>query len=110
MKAEFEEEKRKLVERDLPQDDTPAALPGWGAWGGEGTRHLALTLTIVGIVAKPRRPDPQKLKELEEKRAEALKKRQDARLKHVIIHSKKEKKLLKYQIQQAPRGMTKQVS
>lgn len=70
-----------------------------------GCARTVLTVHV-GVVHKPRRPSAAKTAEIQAKRDAALKKRKDARLKNVIINAKTDKKLAKYQIAAAPRGMT----
>lgn len=80
---DFEIEKQKEAERDLPKekDDT---LPGWGSWGGSGlsTKKRIVSITP-GITSDQRK---------------------DAKLAHVLINEKQQKKSHKYLIPQVPHG------
>jgi U3 small nucleolar RNA-associated protein 14 len=80
---EFEEEKRKETEADAPfeVDDT---IPGWGSWGGKGaprSKRAPLVRQVPGIDAASR---------------------QDAKLKHVIISERRDKKSTKYLVKDLP--------
>jgi len=94
VEARFFEEKRKIVEENLPAEQSRPTLPGWGQWSGEG------------IVEKPRTPNRSKAEALEKKRQEAMAKRADAKLKNVIISQKVDQKATKYQLAEAPFGTT----
>ncbi|BGP16523.1 hypothetical protein JCM10213_001138 [Rhodosporidiobolus nylandii] len=82
--AEFEEEKRKEIERDAPREEDNT-LPGWGSWGGKGAKKQKnprkFITKIAGIDAD---------------------KRKDAKLNHVIIREKKDKKAAKYMLKDLP--------
>ncbi|RUP47697.1 Utp14 protein-domain-containing protein [Jimgerdemannia flammicorona] len=82
---EFEEEKRQAMEEDAPKE-VDLTLPGWGAWSGKGIVDKKNV-----VVKKP----------LPGEGVEASK-RQDAKLKHVIINEKRVKKATKYQITTLP--------
>lgn len=73
---EFEAEKRLTIEEDAPKE-VDLTLPGWGSWGGKGIKKKKNI-----IVKKP----------LAGEGVEASK-RQDAKLKHVIINEKRIKKV-----------------
>eukprot|EP00897_Mesotaenium_endlicherianum_P003509 jgi/Mesen1/3186/ME000184S02248 len=82
--AEFEEEKARALDEEVPRQEGPVTLPGWGQWAG---------------VQKKRGPPAwiQKEREaMEEKREDALRRRRDAKLKHVVISEKVDKKAAKY--------------
>lgn len=83
---DFMGEKGQEMEADAPKvrDET---LPGWGAWGGQGTEHLPKKQFLVQ--PKPGEGVP-------------IEKRKDVRLKHVIISEKKIKSLSKYQHEKVP--------
>ncbi|GAA5920508.1 hypothetical protein JCM1841_003452 [Sporobolomyces salmonicolor] len=82
--AEFEEEKRKEIERDAPREEDHT-LPGWGSWGGKGAKKAKnakkIVKKIAGIDASQRK---------------------DAGLNHVIISEKKDKKAAKYMLKDLP--------
>jgi len=80
VEAEFELEKKKAIEDQLPKEELDLNLPGWGSWGGKG------------IEWKPRPKDLKKIKEREKKEEELRKKRKDARLAHVIINENRDTK------------------
>jgi len=81
---EFEEAKRREVEKDAPRE-VDTSLPGWGAWGGQGTRKAPprphLIKKIAGI-------NPQS--------------RADSGKAHVIISEKRDKKAAKYLTKDLP--------
>ncbi|GAA5985478.1 hypothetical protein JCM11641_007081 [Rhodosporidiobolus odoratus] len=82
--AEFAEEKRREIERDAPREEDNT-LPGWGSWGGKGAKKQKnprkFITKIAGIDAE---------------------KRKDAKLNHVIISEKKDKKASKYLLKDLP--------
>ncbi|GAA5887802.1 hypothetical protein JCM5296_001772 [Sporobolomyces johnsonii] len=82
--ADFEEEKRKEIERDAPREEDNT-LPGWGSWGGKGAKKAKnakkFVKKIAGIDASQRK---------------------DAGLNHVIISEKKDKKAAKYMLKDLP--------
>ncbi|KAK4049460.1 hypothetical protein OIO90_005411 [Microbotryomycetes sp. JL221] len=82
---DFEEEKRRITERDAPQEED-MTLPGWGSWAGKGVKKSKkpskkFIKTTAGI-------DPQT--------------RKDASLNHVIISERKDKKAQKYMLKDLP--------
>ncbi|MES1909710.1 MAG: hypothetical protein MHM6MM_002410 [Cercozoa sp. M6MM] len=91
---EFRRSKEALVEEELPQHDSSLYLPGWGRWAGEGVR-------------KPKNK-PRFVVEAEEateqRRKQALAKRADAKLKHVIVSEKARKHEAKYKVMSVPHG------
>ncbi|GJN90772.1 hypothetical protein Rhopal_003786-T1 [Rhodotorula paludigena] len=82
--AEFEEEKRKEIERDAPREEDNT-LPGWGAWSGKGVKKQKnakkFTTKIAGVEAGQRK---------------------DAGMNHVIISEKKDKRASKYMLKDLP--------
>ncbi|BGP48517.1 hypothetical protein JCM10450v2_004393 [Rhodotorula kratochvilovae] len=82
--AEFEEEKRREIERDAPREEDNT-LPGWGAWAGKGAKKQKNARKFVTKIAG----------------VEASK-RKDAQLNHVIISEKKDKKAAKYMLKDLP--------
>ncbi|KAJ3053225.1 hypothetical protein HK097_004777 [Rhizophlyctis rosea] len=84
--AEFEGEKEKAMELDKPKEED-LTLPGWGSWGGTGVQPKKRVVKA---------PKPGEGVEVE--------KRQDAKLKHVIINEKRMKKATKYMVPQLPHG------
>uniref|UniRef100_A0A060SXK3 ARAD1A04532p n=1 Tax=Blastobotrys adeninivorans TaxID=409370 RepID=A0A060SXK3_BLAAD len=72
---EFQEEKRRRV-ADEGDKEVDVTIPGWGSWGGTGTKQRKkFTKKVDGIKAD---------------------KRKDAKLQNVIINEKVNKKLSKY--------------
>ncbi|KZV71015.1 Utp14-domain-containing protein [Peniophora sp. CONT] len=87
---EFEEAKRREIEADAPKEiDT--TLPGWGNWGGSGTRKAAPKPHLIKKVAGV---DP--------------KSRADYGKKHVVISEKRDKKAAKYLVKDLPYPYTSQ--
>ncbi|KAI8822566.1 Utp14 protein-domain-containing protein [Fimicolochytrium jonesii] len=84
--ADFEDEKQRTIDEDQPKD-VDVTLPGWGSWGGIGLK------TKTKVVKKAKAGDGVKAD-----------KRQDAKLKHVIINEKRLKKSVKYTVPQVPHG------
>ncbi|CAG8630072.1 15839_t:CDS:10, partial [Gigaspora rosea] len=78
---EFESEKQAIIEEDMPKE-IDITLPGWGTWGGKGVKP---SKNKKKIIAKPLPGE-----------GIDVKKRQDAKLKHVIINEKSIKKAKKY--------------
>ena len=78
---DFEKQKQEILNEENPELEKPILLPGWGQWTD---------------VQKKKGLPSWMLKEHEtakRKREEALKKRKDAQLKHVIISEKLDKKV-----------------
>ncbi|CAG8783383.1 8620_t:CDS:2, partial [Racocetra fulgida] len=78
---EFESEKLAIIEEDKPKEQD-ITLPGWGTWGGKGVKPQK---NKKPIIVKPLPGE-----------GIDTKKRQDAKLKHVIINEKRIKKAKKY--------------
>ncbi|KAA1468136.1 Utp14-domain-containing protein [Dentipellis sp. KUC8613] len=87
---DFQSAKRREIESDAPKE-VDTTLPGWGAWGGTGTRKQKskphLIKKIAGI-------DP--------------KSRADYGKAHVIISEKRDKKAAKYMVKDLPYPYTSQ--
>lgn len=81
---EFEEEKRREIEADAPQDED-VTIPGWGSWGGRGVKKSKSAKKFIkhtpGIEVSQRK---------------------DFKLSHVIISEKKDKKIDKYLVKDLP--------
>lgn len=78
---DFEREKQDALNEEVPEPEKPLLLPGWGQWTN---------------IQKKRGPPSWMLAEhdiAKKKREEALKKRKDANLNHVIISEKRDKKV-----------------
>ncbi|CAH2071981.1 unnamed protein product [Thlaspi arvense] len=77
---EFEKEKQKVLNEEVPEPEKPVQVPGWGQWTNiQNKRGLPSWMVREHEDAK-------------KKREQALKTRKDARLKHVIISEKVHKK------------------
>jgi len=89
IEAEFEKEKLADVNAELPDVDMPKNLPGWGTWAGD-------------------QRTPKWMKDAEKKakaeKAKALKSRRDAKLKHVVISEKFDKKAAQFNVESLPHG------
>nr|GLL43488.1 uncharacterized protein C57A7.06-like isoform X1 [Ipomoea trifida] len=86
----FEKEKQDILNEENPEPEKPALLPGWGQWTN---------------IQKKKGPPSWMLEQHENartKREEALKKRKDARLNHVIISEKWDKKAEKLHTKTLP--------
>ncbi|SCZ88728.1 BZ3500_MvSof-1268-A1-R1_Chr2-1g04597 [Microbotryum saponariae] len=83
--ADFEEEKRREIERDAPKE-IDNTLPGWGAWSGKG-------------VKKSKKPQRKFITHVPGIKASD---RQDAKFSNVIISEKKDKKASKYLLKDLP--------
>ncbi|KAH7886384.1 Utp14 protein-domain-containing protein [Phlebopus sp. FC_14] len=80
----FEEAKQREIEADAPrQVDT--TLPGWGSWGGSGTKKLPPKPHLIKKIAGV---DPSS--------------RSDFKKAHVIISEKRDKKAAKYLVKDLP--------
>ncbi|KAG0240366.1 Utp14 protein-domain-containing protein [Mortierella sp. GBAus27b] len=83
--SEFEKEKLEVMEEDKPKD-VDMTLPGWGSWGGKGAKKRK------NVVVK---------KALPGEGVEANK-RKDAKLGHVIISEKRDKRSAAFSVTQIP--------
>ncbi|KAK0220989.1 Utp14-domain-containing protein [Armillaria nabsnona] len=81
---EFEELKRREIEADAPKE-VDTTLPGWGSWGGAGTRKAP--------------PKPSLIKKIAGVNAAN---RADHGKGHVIISEKRDKKAAKYLVKDLP--------
>ncbi|GAA97707.1 uncharacterized protein L969DRAFT_26806 [Mixia osmundae IAM 14324] len=82
--ANFAADKAREIEADAPfEEDT--TLPGWGSWGGKAAKKKSVKKTFVkkheGVAAEDRK---------------------DAKLKHVIISERTDKKANKYALKDLP--------
>jgi U3 small nucleolar RNA-associated protein 14 len=87
VEAEFAAEKSAAVEEELPAVDAPVQLPGWGGWSGQQR--------------EPKWMQDARSK-AEAQRAAAAAGRQDAKLSHVVLSEKWDKKAAKYLAAQLP--------
>ncbi|KAK4349078.1 hypothetical protein RND71_031833 [Anisodus tanguticus] len=93
---DFEREKQDALNEEIPEPEKPILLPGWGQWTN---------------IQKKRGPPSWMLEEhdnAKKKREEALKKRKDANLNHVIISEKRDKKAEKLHTPTLPYPFTSQ--
>ncbi|KAG5584551.1 hypothetical protein H5410_044985 [Solanum commersonii] len=93
---DFEREKQDALNEEVPEPEKPVLLPGWGQWTN---------------IQKKRGPPSWMLEEhdnAKKKREEALKKRKDANLNHVIISEKRDKKAEKLYTPTLPYPFTSQ--
>ncbi|PCH34293.1 Utp14-domain-containing protein [Wolfiporia cocos MD-104 SS10] len=81
---EFEEQKRIELEQDAPHE-VDTTLPGWGSWGGRGTKTAPPKPHLIKKVAGS---DPTT--------------RADYKKPHVIISEKRDKKAAKYLVKDLP--------
>ncbi len=85
--AEFSKEKLAEVEEELPKEDVPGAVPGWGTWAN--------------AKREPRWAVEAKQKAAARKEAAAAS-RKDAALQYVVISEKWDKKNAKYRTPEVP--------
>ncbi|KAI4349673.1 hypothetical protein L6164_010233 [Bauhinia variegata] len=91
---DFEKNKLEVLNEENPEPEKPLLLPGWGQWTD---------------IQQKKGPPAWMLKEHENakrKREEALKKRKDAHLRHVIISEKLDKKAEKLHTKALPYPFT----
>ncbi|KAK0205350.1 Utp14-domain-containing protein [Desarmillaria ectypa] len=81
---EFEELKRREIEADAPKE-VDTTLPGWGSWGGAGTRKAPPKPSFIKKIAGVNAAD-----------------RADHGKGHVIISEKRDKKAAKYLVKDLP--------
>jgi U3 small nucleolar RNA-associated protein 14 len=84
VEAEFENDKLKFLNEENPEPEEPALVPGWGQW-----THVQQGKGLPSSMVKEHEGDKMK-------RQEALKRRKDAKLQHIIISEHVDKKV-KYQ-------------
>ncbi|KAL2609839.1 hypothetical protein R1flu_028412 [Riccia fluitans] len=90
VEAEFEQIKSQALDSEVPQGEAPVTLPGWGQWA-----HI-----------QQKRGQPawiqREQERLKKSRDDALGKRKDAKLRHVIISEKVDKKASKFHAPTVP--------
>ncbi|KAL5205219.1 hypothetical protein ABZP36_033428 [Zizania latifolia] len=87
VEAEFEKDKMEILNEENPEPEKPALIPGWGQWT-DIQQKKGLPSWMVKEHENAKR-----------KREEALKRRKDVKLKHVIISEHVDKKAEKlYQV------------
>lgn len=90
VEEEFEKDKEDILKEEIPEPEKPVLLPGWGQWTHvQQKKGLPSWMVEEHEIAK-------------RKREEALKKRRDAHLKHVIISEKLDKKAEKLHTKTLP--------
>ncbi|XP_050235654.1 uncharacterized protein C57A7.06 isoform X2 [Mercurialis annua] len=94
VEEEFAKDKEELLNEENPEPEKPVLLPGWGQW-----THIQKKKGIPSWMREEH--DIAK-----RKREEALKKRKDARLKHVIISEKLDRKAEKLHTKSLPYPFT----
>ncbi|KAL3845670.1 hypothetical protein ACJIZ3_003073 [Penstemon smallii] len=94
VEEEFEKDKEAVLNEEYPVPEEPTLLPGWGQWTDiQKKRGLPSWMVKEHEIAK-------------KEREEALKKRKDANLKHVIISEKLDKKAEKLHTKTLPYPFT----
>lgn len=81
VEEEFEKDKMKTLDEEAPEPEKPVLLPGWGQWT-DIQKKKGLPSWMVEEHENAKR-----------KREDALMRRKDAQLKHVIISEKVDKKV-----------------
>ncbi|CAN6300966.1 unnamed protein product [Urochloa humidicola] len=90
VEAEFEKDKMEVLNEENPEPEKPALVPGWGQWTDiQQKKGLPSWMIKEHEVAK-------------RNREEALKRRKDSKLKHVIISEHVDKKAEKYLVRNLP--------
>ncbi|CAH8389040.1 unnamed protein product [Eruca vesicaria subsp. sativa] len=77
---EFEKDKEDVLNQEVPKPEKPVLVPGWGDWSSVQRKRGISKRMVMEHEAE------------EKERREKLKTRKDARLKHVIISEKVDKK------------------
>ena len=86
VEAEFEKDKMEVLNEENPEPEKPALVPGWGQWTDiQQKKGLPSWMIKEHEIAK-------------RNREEALKRRKDSKLKHVIISEHVDKKVKVYLI------------
>ncbi|EKX41129.1 hypothetical protein GUITHDRAFT_112862 [Guillardia theta CCMP2712] len=97
MEAEFEEEKREIMESTKPK--LVEATPGWGGWGGEGVREKEKARKVLEVSYKKTQQERMKKAMIGEV---PYHQRQDKDLSHVIISEKRNRHAAKYLVEKHP--------
>ncbi|XP_010522794.1 PREDICTED: uncharacterized protein C57A7.06 [Tarenaya hassleriana] len=87
---EFEKDKLEILNEENPEPEKPILIPGWGQWA-----HIQQKKGLPSWMLKEH-------EDAKKKRDQALKSRKDARLKHVIISEKIDKKAEKLHTKALP--------
>lgn len=78
---DFEKDKEEILNEENPEPEKPSLLPGWGQW-----THIQKKKGLPSWML-------EEYDNAKKRREEALKKRRDAHLNHVIISEKLDKKV-----------------
>eukprot|EP00960_Hanusia_phi_P065619 766158-Hanusia_phi.AAC.3 len=97
MEAEFEEEKRDIMESMKPK--LVEATPGWGGWGGEGVKEREKARKVLEVSYKKSQQERMKRAMVGEV---PYHQRQDRDLSHVIISEKRNRHAAKYLVEKQP--------
>ncbi|XP_062215639.1 uncharacterized protein C57A7.06 [Phragmites australis] len=90
VEAEFEKDKMEVLNEENPEPEKPALVPGWGQWTDiQKKKGLPSWMVKEHEIAK-------------RNREEALKRRKDSKLKHVIISEHVDKKAEKLLVRNLP--------
>lgn len=81
VEEDFEKDKEEILKGENPEPEKPVLLPGWGQW-----THVQQKKGLPSWMLEEHET-------AKKKREEALKKRKDAHLKHVIISERLDKKV-----------------
>ncbi|WOL01312.1 hypothetical protein Cni_G10028 [Canna indica] len=90
VEAEFEKDKMEILDEENPEPEKPVLIPGWGQW-----THIQQKKGLPSWMLKEH-------ENAKRKRDEALQKRKDANLKHLIISEKIDKKAEKLLVKSLP--------
>ncbi|XP_058083657.1 uncharacterized protein C57A7.06 [Magnolia sinica] len=90
VEGEFEKDKSEILNEENPEPEKPVLLPGWGQW-----THIQQKKGLPSWMVEEH-------ENAKKKRDDALKKRKDANLKHVIISEKIDKKAEKLHTKTLP--------
>lgn len=81
VEEDFQKDKEETLNEENPEPEKPVSLPGWGQW-----THIQKKKGLASWMVKEQ-------ENAKKKREEAIKKRKDAHLNHVIISEKLDKKV-----------------
>lgn len=81
VEEDFQKDKEEILNEENPEPEKPVSLPGWGQW-----THIQKKKGLLSWMVKEQ-------ENAKKKREEAIKKRKDAHLNHVIISEKLDKKV-----------------
>ncbi|XP_010259528.1 PREDICTED: uncharacterized protein C57A7.06 [Nelumbo nucifera] len=90
VEEEFEKDKLEILNEEVPEPEKPVLLPGWGQW-----THIQQKKGLPSWMLEEH-------ENAKKKRGDALKRRKDAHLKHVIISEKIDKKAAKLHTKTLP--------